>query len=72
MNNVIRYPHVIFIDGLWRVEGSRVPVTNLYTSHMKGATFATLFRVYKDLGPSKILSAVAFCYDNISLIGEER
>lgn len=64
MMPVIEHPHVELIDGRWFVKGSKVPVLRIYEAHRRGIEFETLFKRYPMLGPAKVLSAVAFCYDN--------
>lgn len=64
MNNIIEHPHVELVDGRWYVAGSKVPASRIFFWHQKGTTFEVLFKRYPKLGPAKVLSAVAFCYDN--------
>jgi uncharacterized protein (DUF433 family) len=65
----ILHPHVTMgDDGVPLVEGSRVPVHRLFSWHRQGTTVATLFRRYPQLGPARILDALAFAYDNLELV----
>jgi uncharacterized protein (DUF433 family) len=52
-------PHVI---------GSRVPVRRLWAWHRGGAAVETLLKRYPNLGPARVLDALAFAYDNPDLI----
>ena len=68
----IPHPHVIVEDdvaeGSPTVEGTRVPVRRLFSWHRQGTTVETLLRRYPQLGPARILDALAFAYDNLDLI----
>lgn len=48
--------------------GSRVPVRRLWVWHRGGATVETLLKRYPNLGPARVLDALAFAYDNQDLI----
>jgi uncharacterized protein (DUF433 family) len=50
------------------VEGSRVPVRRLWAWHRGGTSIETLVKRYPNLGPARILDALAFAYDNPDLI----
>jgi hypothetical protein len=50
------------------VAGSRVPVRRLYAWHRQGSTVETLLKRYPQLGPARVLDALAFAYDNIELV----
>ena len=45
-----------------------MPVRRLWSWHRGGTTVETLFRRYPNLGPSKVLDALSFAYDNQDLI----
>ena len=45
-----------------------LPVRRLWTWHRGGASVETLLRRYPNLGPARILDALAFAYDNQDLI----
>jgi uncharacterized protein (DUF433 family) len=68
----IHYPHVEMrpdrLGGSPVVEGTHVPVRRLWKFHRSGVTVATLVARYPQLGASKILSALAFAYDNRDVI----
>jgi len=46
----------------------RVPVRRIWAWHRAGASIETLIKRYPDLGPARILDALAFAYDNQELI----
>lgn len=71
VSSVIEHPHVEFRDGRWYVKDSKVPAFRIYTWHRRGTTFETLFKRYPGLGCAKVLSAVAFIYDNPEVIEHE-
>lgn len=62
------YPHVVYADGRWYVEGSKVPAKRIFDAHCNGIEFERLFKRYPTLGPAKVLTAVAFCYDNLDAL----
>lgn len=53
------------------VVGTRIPVRRLWAWHRSGITVDTLLRRYPQLGPARVLSALAFAYDNTELIEED-
>ncbi len=69
---VVPHPHVRIDDatmsGSPHVVGSKVPVRRLWAWHRGGTAVETLVRRYPNLGPGKILDALAFAYDNADLI----
>lgn len=71
----VMYPHVQLdpdvLGGCPVVAGSRVPVRRLWAWHRGGSSVETLLRRYPQLGAAKILSALAFAYDNEELIEED-
>ncbi len=66
---MINHPHV-FIDssGSPIVADSRVPVRRLWAWHRGGCAVETLLKRYPNLGPSRILDALSFAYDNQDVI----
>jgi len=68
----IPHPHVRVeaevLGGSPFVEGSRVPVRRLWAWHQGGLTVETLLKRYPQLGPAKVLDALAFAYDNTDVI----
>ncbi len=50
------------------MRGTRVPVRRLWSWHRRGTTIETLVKRYPQLGPAKILDALAFAYDNEVLV----
>ncbi len=68
----VPHPHVTLdADGTPFVAGSRVPVRRLFSWHRQGTTVETLLRRYPQLGPARVLDALAFAFDNLELIGED-
>lgn len=69
---LVHHPHVRcdahVLHGSPHVAGSRVPVRRLWAWHKSGTTVETLFRRYPQLGPSKVLDALSFAYDNTDVI----
>lgn len=59
-----RFPYVNLRTGVAYVEGSSVPVYRLFDWHRRGIVVEALVKRYPNLGPSKVLSALAFAYDN--------
>lgn len=68
----LHHPHVEVITTTYSgspvITGTKVPVRRLWAWHRKGVTCETLVKRYPTLGPAKILSGLAFCYDNQELI----
>jgi uncharacterized protein (DUF433 family) len=68
----VAHPHVrvdaAVLGGSPHVIGSRVPVRRLWAWHRGGASVETLVKRYPNLGPARILDALAFAYDNQDLI----
>lgn len=50
------------------MRGSRVPVRRLWSWHRRGVTVETLLKRYPALGPSRVLDALAFAYDNPEIV----
>lgn len=71
----VMHPHVMIdpevLGGSPIVAGSRVPVRRLWAWHRGGTSVDTLLRRYPQLGPARVLSALAFAYDNEELIEED-
>lgn len=70
----IRVPHphvrcdIQVLAGSPHVAGSRVPVRRLWAWHRGGASVETLLKRYPNLGPARVLDALAFAYDNQELV----
>lgn len=68
----VLHPHVRcdidVLAGSPHVAGSRVPVRRLWAWHRTGTAVETLVKRYPNLGPARILDALAFAYDNQELI----
>jgi uncharacterized protein (DUF433 family) len=68
----VQHPHVeIDETGSPLVRGSRVPVRRLFAWHRQGTTVETLLRRYPQLGPARVLDALAFAHDNIDLVAAD-
>ena len=68
----IAHPHVqidpAVLSGSPTIVGTRVPVRRLWAWHRGGTAVETLMRRYPQLGPAKVLDALAFAYDNEDLV----
>jgi len=68
----VHYPHVeVRPDVLAAspfISGTRIPVRRLWSWHRSGTTVETLIARYPQLGPAKIMSALAFAYDNAAVV----
>lgn len=68
----VNHPHVEVREDLLAgspvVRGTRVPVRRLWSWHRRGITVETLLKRYPQLGPARVLSALAFAYDNPELV----
>lgn len=68
----VPHPHVEctaeLMNGSPCVRGTRVPVRRLWSWHRRGTTIETLLKRYPQLGPAKVLDALAFAYDNVALV----
>lgn len=68
----VAHPHVRsdahVLSGSPHVVGSRVPVRRLWAWHRGGTPVERLMRRYPQLGPAKVLDALAFAYDNPELM----
>lgn len=68
----VPHPHVEIrpdvLDGSPHVRGTRVPVRRLWAWHRRGTTIETLLKRYPQLGPARVLDALAFAYDNVALV----
>ena len=68
----VPHPHVEMhadvLGGSPVVRGSKVPVRRLWAWHRRGVSVDALLKRYPQLGPARILSALAFAYDNSELV----
>lgn len=69
--NVIHHPHIEATPRGATIAGSRVLVRRLWAWHKGGASVRALLQRYSDLGPAKVLSALAFEFDNRELLEAE-
>jgi uncharacterized protein (DUF433 family) len=71
----IAHPHVRCepskFGGSPYIAGSGVLVRRLWAWHQGGTSLETLIRRYPQLGPARILDALAFAWDNQDLIEED-
>jgi uncharacterized protein (DUF433 family) len=69
---LIPHPHVrvdeLVLGGSPHVVGSRVPVRRLWAFYRAGASVERIFKRYPQLGPAKVLDALAFALDNSEVI----
>jgi uncharacterized protein (DUF433 family) len=72
---VISHPHVRIdrsvLAGSPYVAGTRIPVRRLWAWHQGGVSVETLLKRYPQLGPARVLDALAFAYDNRELVEED-
>jgi uncharacterized protein (DUF433 family) len=68
---IVAHPHVELLPLGWVVNGSKVVVRRLWCWHRGGTSVETLMRRYPNLGPAKVLDALAFAYDNREAIEAE-
>lgn len=65
---LIPHPHVRCdirtMNGSPFIVGSKVPVRRLWSWHRSGVPIDRLMKRYPQLGPAKVLDALAFAYDN--------
>jgi uncharacterized protein (DUF433 family) len=68
----IAHPHVEVnpnvLAGSPVLKGTKVPVRRLWAWHRRGVTVDTLLKRYPQLGPARVLDALAFAYDNTELV----
>ena len=68
----VHHPHVEarpdLLAGSPVVRGTKVPIRRLWAWHRKGVTVETLIKRYPQLGPAKVLCALAFAYDNEDVV----
>jgi uncharacterized protein (DUF433 family) len=68
----VAHPHVEvrsdLLAGSPCVRGTKVPVRRLWSWHRRGVTVDTLLKRYPQLGPARVLDALAFAYDNVELV----
>jgi uncharacterized protein (DUF433 family) len=68
----VPHPHVDVREELLQgspvVRGSRVPVRRLWAWFRRGVSVETLLKRYPQLGPARVLDALAFAYDNTDLV----
>lgn len=65
---ITAHPHVELRDETPFVAGTKTPVRTLWHWHCRGIPVATLVKRFPRLGPAKVLSALAYAYDNQEVI----
>jgi uncharacterized protein (DUF433 family) len=69
---LVPHPHVRcdprLLGGSPHVDGSKVPVRRLWAWHRAGVSIDTLLKRYPRLGPARVLDALAFAYDNETVV----
>ncbi|HET9931574.1 MAG TPA: DUF433 domain-containing protein [Polyangiaceae bacterium] len=69
---LVPHPHVRVdehvLGGSPHVLGSRVPVRRLWAFYSGGASVERILKRYPQLGPAKVLDALAFALDNLEVI----
>ena len=66
---VIPHPHVALDErGVPVIVGTKILVHRLWSWHRQGTPMDTIFRRYPQLGPARVLDAMAFAYDNLDLV----
>jgi uncharacterized protein (DUF433 family) len=68
MAAVVHHPHVELSPRGAMVVGSKVPVCRLWSWFRRGVTVETLLKRYPQLGPARVLDALAFAYDNPEIV----
>lgn len=58
------HPHIERRNGIPYVRDSQVGVHIIWRWHRLGVAVATLVRRFPHLGPSRVLDALSFAYDN--------
>ena len=69
---LVPHPHVRVdehvLGGSPHVLGSRVPVRRLWAYYSGGTSVERILKRYPQLGPAKVLDALAFALDNLEVI----
>ena len=69
---LIPHPHVrvdpSVLGGSPHVDGSRVPVRRIFSFYRDGARIETILKRFPQLGPARVLDALAFALDNPEVI----
>lgn len=68
----VPYPHIEIhpevLGGSPTIGGTRIPVRRIWSWYSRGVSVEVLIRRYPSIGPAKLLSALAFSFDNRELI----
>jgi len=69
---LVPHPHVrvdqAILGGSPHVNGSKVPVRRIYSFYRDGTKVETIMRRFPQLGPARVLDALAFALDNLEVI----
>lgn len=69
---LVPHPHVrvdqAILGGSPHINGSRVPVRRIYGFYRDGTKIETIMRRFPQLGPARVLDALAFALDNPEVI----
>jgi uncharacterized protein (DUF433 family) len=65
---MIDYPHIELRGDSPFIIGTQVPVRRIWDWYRRGISAETLIKRYPTLGPAKVLSALAFSFDNKDLV----
>ena len=69
---LVPHPHVrvdqAILGGSPHINGSRVPVRRIYGFYRDGIKIETIMRRFPQLGPARVLDALAFALDNPEVI----
>jgi uncharacterized protein (DUF433 family) len=77
MTTMIKYPHIelrVSVHGMGEeffVAGTNVPVRRIYDWFRRGVPAETLMKRYPQLGPAKVLSALAFAHDHKDVVEKD-
>ena len=73
---LVPHPHVRVdknvLGGSPYVVGSRVPVRRLWAFYRNGTSLERILKRYPQLGPAKVLDALAFALDNQEVVERTR
>jgi len=69
---LVPHPHVrvdsAILGGSPHVDGSKVPVRRIFAFFRDGARIETILKRFPQLGPARVLDALAFALDNPEVI----
>jgi len=68
---MVDYPHIEVRDESPFVIGTEIPVRRIWDWFRRGVPAETLIKRYPALGPAKVLSALAFAFDNKDFVDKD-